>query len=451
LAGIGFELRKLTRERPGLWTGMRAFAAAGMVSSGPWLLTTATLLLVGFVTDPTDTDFRALVTSAFAWSLMLVGGIQTAATRHVADLLYSRRHDGVASALLTTALLMVPVLALLGLALCWLTGLDTATTVAETTLLVVIGLQWTVMSWLGVVRRHQRILGAFLVGLLVSWGGLAALDAGPGASTAQRLLVYAGGQALTVTLLVAAVLADTRPSPARSAEALQALRRYPALVLAGALYALAIWADKLVLWSFDGVGEGVLLRCHPLYDTCAFLAYASTLPALTANLIRLETDFYESYRAYYGALLGGRNLTEIEARRDGMVQSLRRGAIRLLRAQGLVTTSCVLFAGPLVRALGLPAAAADVLRPMCVGAFLHCGLLVAMLLLLYFDRRRDAVLTALVFLVANATGAVTAVAGGLVAYGYGYAVAALLSLTWAVARVGEALEDLEYLTFRDAR
>ncbi|MBK8976660.1 MAG: exopolysaccharide Pel transporter PelG [Planctomycetes bacterium] len=449
MAGIGFELRRLTRRDPGLWTGLRAFAAAGMVSSGPWVLTTATMLLLGVTPAGDDGAFRALVTAAFAWSLILVGGLQTAATRFVADQLYAHRHDRLLSGLAATVALVVPLLALTSSALCVASDLDQRTAVAEVLLTVIVGLQWTAMSWLGVVRRHDRILWAFVSGLVLSV--VAQVVLGSHADTAERLLAHATGQAIALVLLVAAILGDTRASTVRSADALRALCRYPLLVATGLVYAIAIWADKIVLWSFDGVGEGVLLRNHPLYDTCAFLAYTTTLPALTANVIHLETAFYESYRAYYGALLSGRTLADIEARRGDMVTSLRHGAARLLKTQSLVTLACIVFAPRIVAGLGLPPSAVDVLRPMCVGALLHVGLLVTLLVLLYFDRRRDALLTSLLFLTANVAGAATAARVGLAAYGFGYAVAALVALVFALQRLGRALANLEYLTFRDAR
>ena len=39
MAGIGFELRRMIESGPGLISKVRAYACAGLISSGPWILT----------------------------------------------------------------------------------------------------------------------------------------------------------------------------------------------------------------------------------------------------------------------------------------------------------------------------------------------------------------------------------------------------------------------------
>ena len=76
MAGIGFELRKMIDERQGFVAKVRAYACASLIASGPWLMTILTLTLLN-VAGPYlgGTEgyslFRALVTYAFAFSLVL--------------------------------------------------------------------------------------------------------------------------------------------------------------------------------------------------------------------------------------------------------------------------------------------------------------------------------------------------------------------------------------------
>ena len=89
MAGIGFELRKMIEERRGLVAKVRAYACAGLISSGPWLMTILTLLLLSLVGPALGSKngyslFRALVTYAFAFSLIVTGIAQMSVTRRVA-------------------------------------------------------------------------------------------------------------------------------------------------------------------------------------------------------------------------------------------------------------------------------------------------------------------------------------------------------------------------------
>ncbi|MDH3592288.1 MAG: exopolysaccharide Pel transporter PelG, partial [Planctomycetota bacterium] len=78
MAGIGFELRRMIDERKGFVNRVRAYACAGLISSGPWLMTILTLTLLNLagpaLGDTTGYSlFRALVTYSFAFSLVLQG------------------------------------------------------------------------------------------------------------------------------------------------------------------------------------------------------------------------------------------------------------------------------------------------------------------------------------------------------------------------------------------
>src|SRR5687767_14930431 len=100
MAGIGYELRRLTHGRFGLLDKSYAYVCAGLISSGPWILTVLTLLLLnlagdGVLTTGDSSNFRALVTLAFATSLLAVGVVQMPLTRHLSDLLYAARHHEV--------------------------------------------------------------------------------------------------------------------------------------------------------------------------------------------------------------------------------------------------------------------------------------------------------------------------------------------------------------------
>jgi len=66
---------------------------------------------------------------------------------------------------------------------------------------------------------------------------------------------------------------------------------------------------------------------------------------------------------------------------------------------------------------------------------------------LYFDLRRQALLTSLIFFTLNAALAVWSVQAGLLTYGFGAAVAGLVSLLAGYAMLVKALRYLDFYTF----
>ena len=253
------------------------------------------------------------------------------------------------------------------------------------------------------------------------------------------------GQGLTFLLLARIIVRGLETGSQRSYEVFGSVRRYPLLLLTGLGYALGVWIDKFVFWFVDGVETAPMLPSHPLYDTSCFLAYLTVVPALALNLIVFETGFYERYRHYYGALMKGLPLREVEWQRTEMVEALRQGAILLLRWQGLFTGLAIVFAPVLLELLGLPEGMVRTFRIACAGAFFQVFLLIVVLVLLYFDLRREAAESVCGFAALNGVLAYVSLGCGYASYGVGYAAAGFCGLLWAWGRLQRALPRLEYV------
>ena len=450
MAGIGFELRRMLDERQGFLSKVRAYAAAGLISSGPWLMTILTLTLMHlagpFLGARGGVDmFRSLVTYCFAFSLIIQGIGQMAITRWVADLLYARQYKRVLPAFGATLLATGLVHAVVGTVFCVAAGLDAGLSVLAVALFMVVGMTWISLTWLSVAREYDAVLRAYVYGAVLAVGGMILVAVR--ADTVGVLAAYTLGQAYTLVRLVSVILRGMEAGGTRDFRVFRSLRMFPRLVGLGVIYNAAIWIDKMVFWFFDGVGPHPLVRYHPLYDTCSFLAYLTVVPALAVNLIRLETSFYEYYRAYYGAILNGAPLRIIEERRKKMFQNLQEGTIRLLRVQGFISVMAIVFAPLVIDVLELPPAGVRVFRLTCLGAFFHVMLLLTMLMQLYFDFRTQALATAVLFFVLNGALAFWSVDRGVSSYGIGYALASFLSLIVGYTLLQRGLEHLDHLTF----
>ena len=95
MAGIGFELRRMLRKDTLLGL-VQAYAYAGVIGSGPWVLSIVGILLVGIfsasVVIPSHliTQFQTSVTYLVAGSLIYTGLVQLAFTRFVSDRLFEK-------------------------------------------------------------------------------------------------------------------------------------------------------------------------------------------------------------------------------------------------------------------------------------------------------------------------------------------------------------------------
>jgi uncharacterized membrane protein len=449
MAGIGFELRRLV-EGDSVLQKVKGYAAAGMISSGPWILTIVTLAVLSVfgpeLIGQSDYElFRSIITYAFAYSLILVGVVQMAVTRRVADDLYSHRYDRILPTFTSTCAALGVFQVLVGSFFCWVAGLPLALAIVSVGLYVVISLTWIALIWLSAVKDFAQILRAYLMGALVSLTGT--LFAATSIDLVGLLAIYTAGQALTLALMVFQIGRELHHGDQRDWSAWRCLLKYRSLVAVGFLSNAALWIDKVVFWSVDGSGPNRFFRFHPLYDTACFLAYLTVIPALAVNLVRVETNFYERYRAYFGGIIGGMPYRVILERKGQMLRILFDGVQGLLRTQGAITFLAIVFAPWLLKPLGVPEVTTMIFRAACLASLFHVLLLIVLLIQMYFDFQREAALTTLVFFLTNFAGAVWSVEAGIWSYGIGYAVSSLVTLLVGYALLKRGLNHLEYLTF----
>ncbi|MHC4470015.1 MAG: exopolysaccharide Pel transporter PelG [Planctomycetota bacterium] len=450
MAGIGFELQRMIDEGQGLVSRIRSYACAGLISSGPWIMTIFTLGIIsafGHLLAPRDEFeiFRGLVTYAFAFSLIVVGVMQMAVTRRIADQLYTKEYQQVLPGFAACAILLGLFQALLGGLFCLGASLPLNLSLVSVTLYVVVSITWLALIWLGITREFDTVLKGYGIGCLVTFAVVASLRRP--CDALGLMSAYTAGQAVILAFLMRSIARGLATGGRRDFSILRSIVDFPQLVLVGLLYNAAIWVDKIIFWFTDGIGRHPWILFHPLYDTCCFLAYLTVIPALAVNLVRVETSFYECYRSYFGAILGGMPLSVIDDRRSAMFKNMRDGMVRLLRIQGFITITIMIFAPYLLKHLELPATAIRIFRAVCVGAFFHVMLLVTILMQLYFDLRRQALVTSVLFLCLNASLAFWSVAAGISTYGFGYAIAALVSLLIGYTQLTKALDNLDYYVF----
>ena len=428
MAGIGFRLKRLIAEESyGGW--LRAHLYGAVLSSGPWLLSIFTLASLSLlsrhiVDDPARDVFRTIVAWTYSFSLVTTGALQMLVTRQLADALYLGRLGLVVTAFRWTmgwtALAHLLVGAIFyGLA----PGLQPGTRLFGVMLLVVVSSTWIAMIFVGAAQDYASVVAAFFMGNAVS--AAAALGGGHLWGVEGYLAGFLLGQTAIVFMLAARI---EREFPARGvAERLRfgrVLSKYGALAVAGICYNAAIVADRAV-----------------------FLAYLSVVPSLTIFLVRVETDFYDRFREYYGAVSKHGTLGQVLQAKERMAQCLRESLRRVFLAQGPLSLGLVALAPWIASSLGLDRLQAAMLRPLLVGAALHVLALFGTIILLYFDRRRDAAEVSAIFLVANLALTAATLWAGPRFYGQGYPLAALLAAGWAYHRLEQTLRDLEYLTF----
>lgn len=453
MAGIGFALRKLSRQ-DNLLGIVQGYALSAVVSMGPWLLTILALTAINVVGGRLGgmgpvADFRAVVIYNFAFSLVLSGPLLVVLTRYLADRIFERRLDGVQGAFLAAlavnlAVQAPPVALFYGLAV----TLEPAARVHAVVDFLLIGGIWLGMVFLSAIKHYAAIGLAFLAGLAA--GVVLAVALLPGMGMAGILLGFNIGLAIVLFAMVGAVLAAFPPAiPGGQGVTLwDYFRRYWDLALIGLTYNLAIWVDKFVMWTApEALVMDSGLVTNPLYDSATFLAYLTVVPAMATFVIDIETAFFERYRRFYRDIRNHASFAAIERNLDELGTLLLDKLRVLVALQGSVAVAAVLVAPRLFEALQINFMQMGVFRLAVLGALFHMLLLFPCIILAYFDLRRLVLAISVAFLALNAGLTALSIEMGFRFYGYGYFLACLLCAALALGLGARAVARLPYLAF----
>ena len=453
MAGIGFELRRLI-QRDSLLSLLRAYGFAGVISSGPWVLSIIGMLAIGFmsvgvvVPDALVMQFQVTVTYLIAASLILTGFFQLAFTRFVADRLFEHRRDVILSNYHGVLWVVAGLSGTLGIAVAVLLFPEQSIAYRMLALagFVLLSLIWIATVFLSGMKQYMTIVWLYLLGygatvgfavVLRPWG-LEGLLAG---FVAGQVLLFAGMQAMIVREF---------PSPRFvSFECFGEQLRYPTLAWIGLLFNLGVWIDKFIFWAWPPTSESVIgpLRASIIYDLPVFLAYLSIIPGMAVFLVRIETDFVEHYDGFYGAVRGGGSLQTIERHRNGMVTTVRTGLFEMIKIQAIAVLLLFVAGERLLAWLGISDLYLPLLYVQVIAAGLQVLFLSVLTVFFYLDKRRVVLGLCVLFVIANAGLTSLSLQLGPQAFGYGFALSLLLCVTVGFVALARSFARLEYSTF----
>lgn len=450
MAGIGFKLRQMTREE-GLSGQFKGYLSAALICCGPWILTVATLCLTdALMALSTGIDvpnkFRLILVYVYAFSLISTGALQTTVTRYLADRLYAEEPQHHIPTLLAVTAVNTPLQALLAWLAVVALPLEIPFKVLSVALFVLVGNLWILMIFLGAIRAYEQIVGAFALGSLVALLAMGALSP---LGELGFLLGYLLGQTVVYLGMLRSLLREFPPAEHLDFEFLRYFRYYPALAAAGFLLNLGTWVGVFGYWlSPHATWYFGLPSYYPQHDVALFLALLTIVPALVLFFVVTETEFYESYRAYFGGITVGKvRLSELQRRRLEMQETLQSGLGDLVKVQGIISLLVAGFPEQVFGFLQLPEVTYEILRNCAAGAFVLVLYQCAATLLLYYEAYARVAWSALALVLGNALGCAITLQFGTWTHGLGLLLGSTLALGLALEGLARQLKHLERTTF----
>ena len=452
MAGIGFELRKHLQK--GSFIGyLQAYTAAGIISSGPWIISILGIFAIGLMTTSEALSsafvgkFQVSVTYLMATTLILTGPLQFLLTRFVSDRHYEKQDELILPNVFGAITLVTAISGMLAatVLICCFDGSYLYRLMMFTGFVILSNI-WIVVVLLSAAKAWKAVLITFFCAYAITVGAAMLLrDFG-----LEGLLTgFVTGHAVLLSALLGLVV---RTYPSTRLLTFDFLRRgqiFISLAITGLFYNIAIWSDKFMFWFNPLTGETVLapLRASPIYDLPIFLAYLSIVPGMAVFLVRIETDFAEHYERFYRRIREGDSLDEILRIKNDMVYAIRQGLFEIIKVQGMTVIILMSIGGYLLDWVGIPSLYRLLLNVDLIAVGVQMLLLAILNVLFYFDQRRIALALTLLFAVTNIGLTALTQYLGPAFYGYGFAGAVVLTSTVGLVVLSRKLEQLEYETF----
>ncbi len=454
MAGIGFELRKLL-EKDSYFGLFQAYAYAGIISSGPWVLSIIGILFVGFLSlgvvypQAAIVQFQVSVTYLIMSSLILTGFIQLGFTRFIADSLFNKQDKLVLPNFASVLLVVTGISGLAGMLAIYLFfhGMSVTYRMLMLSGFVILSAIWVATIFLSGMKQYKQIVLMFAVGYTVTVLGALLLRT---EGMEGLLLGFVVGHLVLLMGMVALIL---RVFPlidqTFSFDFMRPGAMYSSLIWSGFLYNFAVWADKLIFWFYPDTSQAIVgpLRASLIYDFPIFLAYLAIIPGMAVFLVRIETDFVEYYDKFYEAVREGGSLDHIMNMRDNMLFTVRQGLFEIVKIQAIAVLLVFVLGEKLLTWLGISTLYLPLLYVDVVAAGLQVVLLGVLNIFFYLDKRRIVVFLCTIFLISNIALTSLSLYLGASFYGYGFALSLLITVLAGMHLLSRKLELLEYETF----
>jgi uncharacterized membrane protein len=435
------------------WGLLRAYGYAGLISSGPWVLSILGVMAIGLlsvnrVQSLALRQFLVSITYLMAASLILTGFLQLMFTRFISDRLFAKEEATVLPNLFGALALTTLLAGTSSSAVVWFgfEGLPLSYRALMMIGFVTLCDLWVVVVLLSGLKAYRSVLAGFLIGYGTSVAGALLLS---NRGLAGLLTGFLVGQIVLLFLLFLAVIRRYPRGRMLVSFDFLSRRSYLSLALTGFFYNLGVWVDKFAFWVNPMTSDPVIgpLRASIIYDIPIFLAYLSIVPGMAVFLVRVETDFAESYDAFYHAVRSGDSLVNIQRLKGTLSSAARQGMGDIFKVQGVTLLLLFLIGPRVLDVMGISPLYRQLFFVDLAGVGTQVLMLAVFNVLFYLDQRGAVLWLSILFAASNLLLTLMTQSLGPAFYGYGFALATAITSVSGLNIISRRLEGLECDTF----
>lgn len=460
MAGIGFELKNLFSDDNNTFQDIKAMAYSALIGVGPWLITVITLNILMFIGKQYILSrgernlFMTGIVYSFIFSQLLTGTVQYLITRFISDCIYSNEQKKLKATYIGTIKFTVIIAFFIGILYFKGQDLSWFYIFTLTSLFCFLSGIWVSMNYVSAVKNYSYSILAYIIGNITAivLGGYI-LKYSDNEFFKNNLaysiiLSYTIGIGITFFMLFSYLTYIFEDSDESEFEFLRAFKRYTSLSFIGIFFNFGMWSHIFVNWIYgDSYRVGGVFLSSPLYEVAVFYAFFLTIPTMIYFLVFMETKFFPIYKKYYALLTLNGNLVDINIEKKKMIDVLKEEIYYIMELQFFVSFSVALLSKIIFLKYGMDLYLLDLFRVMIFAAYCTVFISVYITIFLYFDSRKEALLVSMAFFFLSTSFSIVTSLMGKEYTGFGFFIAAFLSLILSEIMLDKIAHELNYITF----
>lgn len=354
MAGIGFELNKLFKEK-GLSSKVKAIGYSGIVVAGPLVLGIALVFIISSLAayyGLSENDrmlLISMITYAIMASLFLTGVVSLPVTRFVSDELYMHEDKKIIPSYYGALAVILPPGVIIYFIFLLQSHLGSGITILNLMLFVLLSSIWLMSNYLSAIKDYKGIMFSYVIAIIAALISIFILHAIFGNAFWIFLMGCVIGYGCQFIYSVN-LLYDFFISQRRGAfEFLPYMKKYFSLSLIGMLSNIGVFSHIIMAWhSRISIHVKGAFYASPYYDVPAFYAYLATLVTTIFFVSKAETAFFVKYSDYFGALNSKAPYYFVNEKREQMLtimwtDILQAGVLQILTTVGMLSVGVIIF------------------------------------------------------------------------------------------------------------
>lgn len=457
MAGIGFELKKIV-DKDGYFSSARAYFMSLIITIGPMILSILIFLFMQNILKNFGESFKniqlfnSIIIYSFLISFLSSSFFNMLMSRYVSDCIYIKAKGKIVESLIGVSVLYSIIVSIFISLLFINSNLNIYLKLLTLTISILLGIMWIEITYLSAVKNYLKIVGFFFIGILIiilSMNiGIRFLEINPFYSALISMIL--GYVFISISFLIILYkefgVYDLRIR--NCIGFIKSIDNYYELIFIGAFLAIGVYGHNIVIWfTNDATVIENTFRIASFYDVPSFYALLSIIPMAVMFMLKVETEIYPIYKEFYDFVGDSGSINEIKRAKKKLIDIVILNMKNMIEVQFIWSIGFLVLGFKLLPRMGFDNTSLQIFGILIIAVLSYISMTFLILLLLYFDRRKECLKITTIFLISSVGLSILSVLLGKDFYGYGFLVASLLSLVVAFREINIFFKNIEYKTF----